>query len=187
MLHRSARASVLIVLVAGLAGGASAHADPLVSGYGGPGGADQSVLGSTLLPGGGGGGGGAGGGGSDSERTSIRATSAPAVPGLTQAPRSGSRTTAAARPGGSRSGQGRSSAGRPSANAPTKARTQAGPPATRQAPRALAPATNTGANTSAGALPVPGSDLLIALAIAAGLGLAAFASARLARSQPTSA
>lgn len=185
MLHRSARASVLIALAAALGGGASAHADPLVSGYGGPGGADQSVLGSTLLPGGGGK---SGGSGSGSERVSLRASSAQAVPGLTSAPRSTSPASAATRSNGrSAARQGRSSAGRPSSNASTKARTQAGAPAAHQAPRALAPVTNTGASTSAGALPVPGSDLLIALAIAAGLGLAGFASARLARSQPTSA
>lgn len=191
--------SVRTVVVASglaLAVSAPAQADPLLSGYGGPGSNDQGLLGATLLPGGGGGGGG--------EPVAIRATAATiqSAPVLTQTPSpvvsDGSRpSTAGARPvatgsgrpdrgarsagsarrdGGSRSGAASTASGstaEPSAPKPAE------PPASPRVSLVRAPA----AATTAGGLPLAGSDLLIALVVAAGLGLAGLASSRLAGEQ----
>jgi hypothetical protein len=101
------------VAVASLAAPGSALADTLVSGYGGPGAGDQTVLGSTLLPESkGGGSGGSGASGPDGLRASTTqptATAKVTAPALTQTPRtttapSASRhatTTAPSRPQGS--------------------------------------------------------------------------------------
>jgi hypothetical protein len=64
--------AVLLLLPSG------ASADPLLSGYGGPGGGEQVVLGSTLVGGSGGGSGGSGGASGSGSGDSIRATPAPA-------------------------------------------------------------------------------------------------------------
>jgi hypothetical protein len=62
----------------------AAASDPLLSGYAGPGGGEQSVLGAETLGGGGGGSGGGGsggaGGGAVATNQSLRATAAPAAP-----------------------------------------------------------------------------------------------------------
>ena len=179
--HRSRSAAVALALA--LAVPAQAAADPLVSGYGGPGSGDQDVLGSTLLPAGSGPGG-------TGRPPSLRATpaapaSASPLPATAAAP-----VPPAAAAAGAGSGTA-GVAGEKAAPRPQRlsARHKAAggrltPAATASAPTAAAPAATTaplrpGASTSAGVLPVAGGDLLTALAVLLGLGVLGLASRRL--------
>jgi hypothetical protein len=151
------RAFTLPLVTVLLLAPSSALADPLLSGYGGPGGGEQVVLGATFSGGSGGGSGGSSGSGSTD---SIRAAPAPTAPGgaasspAAQAPSSAART-------GKRSGAKRSG----SAHRRTRPATSA--PAAERAPAAVA----TGAPpvraypsraSDAGGLPLSGGDVLIA-------------------------
>jgi hypothetical protein len=71
-------------------------ANPLLSGYSGPGGGEQAVLGSKLLPPGGGSGGGSGGSGTAAPATGVAGLRAAATATATA---TGTTSAAAARPG----------------------------------------------------------------------------------------
>src|SRR4051794_10195073 len=71
------RALILATFAFLLLAPSSQAADPLLSGYGGPGGGEQVVLGSTLVGAGKGGGGSGGGSGSSGGSASLRASAAP--------------------------------------------------------------------------------------------------------------
>ena len=145
-----------------------ASADPLLSGYGGPGGGEQVVLGSSLIGGSGGGSGGSGGSSASGSTDSLRAVPAPAA--QAQAPAaSGSSSGTAPR----RSGTGRRSGAKRSGSATRPKRPATSAPAATHVPTALA----TGAPpvraypsraSAAGGLPLSPTDLLIcALALVA--------------------
>jgi hypothetical protein len=153
-----ARISALFLFLVLLLAPGRAAADPLLSGYGGPGGGEQVVLGSSLT-GGSGGSGGSTGGGSES----LRATSAPAA---TQAPAASapaatsttpSRSSGHSRKSGDKHARG--SAGRhPKTSAPaangTPTPAAAGAPPVRAYPSRAA---------DAGGLPLSAGDVGIAL------------------------
>lgn len=169
-----------------------ASADPLVSGYGGPG-SDQGVLGSTLLPPPGNGssgpgqGGGAAGLRAHGPRIAVAArpasgpastTNALGAPPLTQTPTTvGTRPAqssahhATRAPGGEKHPGARGSAAAPRTSTPA-------------ASPVVAP-TAAGAATSAGPLPIASSDVLIALAVLAGLTVVGVSSSRLAAQEPS--
>ncbi len=175
MLTRSPRAAVALTGAALALAPASAAADPLLSGYGGPGSGEQDVLGSTLLP--------AGGGSTGGKPPSLRAARS-----VSLAPARGPRTAVPVTPstagnaGVARGGstKPRRSAGRAGEPNPVTVRPSTSVPAPTASARQARPA-GPGAATSAGALPVDGSDLALVLAVVVGLGGVGVASSRLAR------
>jgi hypothetical protein len=88
--HRTTLLILASLVVISTAMSSSASAGPLLSGYGGPGQGNQSILGSALLNGSGGGGGGSGRGSSPAASSSISPTSSgvPAGGARTASPRS---------------------------------------------------------------------------------------------------
>ena len=157
---------------------APAQGDPLVSGYGGPGSGEQDLLGSVLLPSG-------GDGRDDAEPTSIRAASSD--PAASSSPQSAA--PPATEPGNDASavvGGSNDSGGAPGTGSGEPSVSGA-PASADAAPSVSAPPRAPGASTTAGGLPVDGSDLLLVLVVLAGLGLVGVASARLARQAPTPA
>ncbi len=193
-----------LLLAAVLVCAPSASADPIVSGYGGPGSGDQNLLGSTLLPAPASGSRG-GGGDSDSPRSVRAAPTRVAAPALSATPRSAISESAAGAPAA-----GATAAAPAAARATRSAATSRNATARRGAERgttagtapvgeghsrtrtvdlevARAPVVSPGATTSAGALPISGTDLGIALLVLMGLGAVAVAGARAGRLGPTPA
>lgn len=159
--------SALLVAVAALALPTLAHAsDPLLSGYGSPGGGEQVVLGSKLLGNGGGGGGGGGPTASAPEtlQAAPRPTQTPSAPGAS-APEG-----APAAPHGSTVTPGRSSG---------KTRRAARPADSRALPGAPPVVAYPAAAHDAGGLPFSGTDLAVLLGAAALLLVLAAALRRL--------
>jgi hypothetical protein len=154
-------------------------ADPLLSGYGGPGGGEQVVLGGAMVnpPGGGDGGGGSGSG-------SLRATPRPASSATAPAPGTASPATGTGKP----SSNGTSSTTRSRKASGAHAKRTSGAPARTAAPAAVATgappvvAYPTSGSTSAGGLAVPVGFLLAALLGLAALVLVGFGLRRLGRS-----
>jgi hypothetical protein len=171
-LRRTAPALLCVMLAAVVPGTALADRDPLLSGYGGPGGGEQVILGSKLLPGGGGGGGGGSAGGG-----TLRAAS----PSHTAGEPATSSSTPSADPAGAA----------PAERPQGKRKHGKGAPAAADdpAPAAAAPATNAAAPPvipyptragSAGGLPVSEGDVVLILLGAAALILVALGLRRLA-------
>jgi hypothetical protein len=163
--------------------------DPLLSGYAGPGGGDQAVLGSQLIGGAGKGGGGgpSSGAGSAAGSRSLQA----AAPGSAAASGSGSGSGAGAgASSGTSNGKadrtGRSGAkrSRRSARRPGSASRKPGASARRPAPAMAAPTYPAARASGAGALPFSGEDVLLALLGAGVVAAVAAATLRLTRTRP---
>jgi hypothetical protein len=163
--------------------------DPLLSGYAGPGGGDQAVLGSQLIGGAGKGGGGgpSSGAGSAAGSRSLQA----AAPGSAAASGSGSGSgSGAGASSGTSNGKadrtGRSGAkgSRGSARRPGSASRTPGASARRPAPAIAAPTYPSARASGAGALPFSGEDVLLALLGAGVVAAVAAATLRLTRARP---
>ncbi|HEX4564746.1 MAG TPA: hypothetical protein VH115_09845 [Solirubrobacteraceae bacterium] len=127
-LARNIDRGVLVVVMVALALPAFARANPLLSGYGGPGQGSQALLGTTLTGprGGGGGGGGAGSGDEATPASAIEAPRASVGGSQTQAAPSGSKH-ASTRIRRSRHSQGSAPAGAGSSGASGPTRTRLAP------------------------------------------------------------
>jgi hypothetical protein len=162
---RSNRTTTLIAVLLALALAAcvpaAAGANPLLSGYGGPGQGDQAILGAALLNGPGEGGGNSGGGGSESAPTSLEAPS-----------KASSSATKSARP---RSHHAR--AAHPKASPGAPGTTSATPANGRGTPLLNTSA----AGGSGGTLGLSGGDLLYILLALAGLAMTALLTRLLVR------
>jgi hypothetical protein len=169
--------ALVCALGASALAGTTAIADPLLSGYSGPGGGEQVVLGSKLLPPRGGGGGGGGtSGGSALRATAVRTSPAPQPKVAEPSTPASSKpaTTAPARHRAARSHPSR----RPAAKAP------AGPTPddARGGPNPAAPSVipYPSRASSAGGLPLSQSDIVLVALGAGALILVALALRRLA-------
>ena len=151
--HRRIITSVGLVLIAAACVPAGAHANPLLSGYGGPGQGNQAILGATLLNGSGGGG---------SSRAVVVATSSGHVSG------EGQSTTGAAR-GGSQAAASPKASGDASPRAARRVQRQSAAAHRSQDPESIYRALERSASVSAGGSPaLSGSEVaLIALALVA--------------------
>src|SRR3954453_23598871 len=158
------RAFILSTFVILLLAPSSQAADPLLSGYGGPGGGEQVVLGSTLV----GAGKGGGGSGSSGGSASLRASAAP----VAATPAQGSTaSTAPASPNVTRKPAGRSPAHRAARHAKPGA-THPAAKSPSSTPRTTATAAAPGAPpvrvypsraSDAGGLPLSTTDVLLGL------------------------
>lgn len=153
MRRQAIMGTVLVALVSLAAGSASAVANPLLSGYGGPGAGAQTILGASLL------GGPEAGGGSS--------------PGPGEGSATGQDTSTAGRPN-VRSGVPDASGGR--ARRPIRRR---GPDSSGR--RSASPRPSALATTAGAAAPFGATDVIWLLVGAAGLTLLAFGTRRLAR------
>lgn len=184
------------VFALAIAAPAVAKDDPLLSGYGGPGGGDQVILGSTLLPGGK-----SGGSLRAASKTPQRgATSGSAAPAASGSPtrsgtpRSGTAQTgsasgttsngSAAAGGGGGSTRGASGSGANGGSGSSSSGTSGsatGSGASTDVARSVeaVPAANVGAGSAS--LPIGGGEILLALLAIAGIGGIAVATSRLAR------
>jgi hypothetical protein len=151
--------ALTLCLVLLLAPGRAA-ADPLLSGYAGPGGGEQVVLGSTLT-GGSGGSGGSSGGGSDSLRAASAPVASPAPAATT--PAAPSRSTGHSRKPGAKRARG--SAGRHPKSSTPAAKSTPAPAATGAPPVRAYPSRA----ADAGGLPLSAGDVLVALVALIGL------------------
>jgi hypothetical protein len=162
---------MLIVSAVLLVPASSQAADPLLSGYGGPGGGEQVVLGSTMVGGGGSGGTGTGTA-ADPSQQSLRAPSSTAA---ATAPA----TRAAS--GGQSQGQGESATPKPHRSSSSKRSGSAAPrvpatPVATRPPGAPPVRAYPSRASDAGGLPLSGADVLLAVLgvvvlLLAGLGL----------------
>jgi hypothetical protein len=166
--------------------------DPLLSGYAGPGGGDQAVLGSQLIGAGGKGGGGGGpssGAGSAAGSRSLQAPPPAPAPSGAAASGSGSGSGSGASSGTSngkadRTGRSGAKGSRGSARRPGSASSTPGASARRPAPAIVAPTYPSARASGAGALPFSGEDVLLALLGAGVVAAVAAATLRLTRARP---
>jgi hypothetical protein len=151
--HRRIITSIGFALVAAAWLPAAAYANPLLSGYGGPGQGNQAILGATLLNGSGGGG---------SSGAVVAATSSGRVSG------EGTSTTGAARGGAQASGSPKASGGA-SPRAARRVHRQSSAAPRSQDPESIYRALERSSSVSAGGSPaLSGSEVaLIALALVA--------------------
>jgi len=176
--HHTIGSPLFLVVVAILAAPASTSANPLLSGYGGPGQGSQAIVGSTLIGPPGGGGGGAAGGGS--------AAGSGAVSSAGSSTSSGAATPSTPRLGAQGAGgsAGRSARTSPSPGSTVSTGTRSARPSgaepTRGTPRESA--TPSGQTESLG---LSGPDLLYGLLTLAALALTAVFTTLLARGGPS--
>jgi hypothetical protein len=163
--------------------------DPLLSGYAGPGGGDQAVLGSQLIGGAGKGGGGGPSSGAGSAAGSRSLQAPPPAPAPSGAAASGSGSGSGASSGTSngkadRTGRSGAKGSHGSARHPGSASRTPGASARRPAPAIAAPTYPSARASGAGALPFSGEDVLLALLGAGVVAAVAAATLRLTRARP---
>ena len=188
MIRNVLPATLALVFLAASPAGAE---DPLLSGYAGPGGGDQAVLGSKLIGGAGGGGTSSGSGGSGRAAVARSLQAAPATPSSGGAPvASGtpSSSSGSTRSGASegkapskRSGSKRSG---PKSSSRRPAGSGSGAAHGRPAAAALTPTYPAARASEAGGLPFSGGDVLFTLLGAGVVAAVAVATIRLTRTRP---
>jgi hypothetical protein len=188
MIRKVLPATLALVFLAASPAGAE---DPLLSGYAGPGGGDQAVLGSQLIGGGGGKSGGSGGSGSGKAATTRSLQAAPATSASASAPVASGTPSSSSGSSSSGSGAGKGKArskrsgAKRSGSSRASGREGGSTAKTRPAhavPTPTYPATR--ASSGAGGLPLSGQDVLLALLGAGVVAAVAAGTVRLTRTRP---